>query len=389
MLACQRHLFDIPEEICYLNTAYMSPQLKLVSEVGVEAVQQKGRPWKITVEDFYQPVQRLKSLFNTVIDGEDPNRIALMPSVSYGMATVARNLSLKSGDEILLLQEQFPSNVLTWQRLAQDTEASLITLDPPAKGPNRSQAWNQRILDAINPRTRLVAMGHIHWADGTLFNLEAIREATQHYQALLVIDGTQSVGALPFSVRKIQPDALICGGYKWLMGPYSLSLGYFGPAFDAGIPIEENWYNRLDSHNFGGLVNYQPLYGPLAQRYSVGESSNFVLVPMLTAALQQILEWGVEEIAMYSKFITHEFHKLALKSGFELTESIEKSHHLLGVLLPEALDLQHLNATLRANEIYVSIRGRAMRISAHVYNRPKDFMKLLEILNKEIKMPVR
>ena len=107
-------------------------------------------------------------------------------------------------------------------------------------------------------------MSHIHWADGTLFDLKAIRQRTRDVGALLIIDGTQSIGALPFDIQEIQPDALICAGYKWLMGPYSLGLAYLGEFFDEGIPIEENWKNRHNSHHFARLVNYEDKYQPHA-----------------------------------------------------------------------------------------------------------------------------
>jgi len=75
---------------------------------------------------------------------------------------------------------------------------------------------------------------------------------------LLIIDGIQSIGTLPFSVKEIQPDALICAGYKWLLGPYSIGLAYYSDTFANGFPIEENWINRKNSEDFGGLVNYEP-----------------------------------------------------------------------------------------------------------------------------------
>jgi len=380
MLSCQRHLFSIPEEITYLNTAYMSPQLKSVSEAGRQAMQKKSRPWEITVEDFFAPVHRLKALFNSLIEGESPERVALIPSASYGLATVARNLNPSRGDEIVLIEEQFPSNVLSWQRLARESGARILTVPAPPSGPHRGPAWNQAVLDAIGANTYLVAMGHVHWADGTWFDLQKIREKTRSVGAFLVIDGTQSLGALPFSIRELDPDALICGGYKWLMGPYSLGLAYYGPAFDGGTPIEENWYNRLNSEHFGGLVKYQEQYGPLARRYSVGESSNFALVPMLTRALEQIREWKVENIAAYSRSITQAFVQQAREAGLHLSDPPERSHHLLGLMLPEAISLDVLKAKLQEEKIFVSIRGNAIRISAHVYNRQEEFSRLFEVL---------
>jgi hypothetical protein len=111
-----------------------------------------------------------------------------------------------------------------------------------------------------------------------------------------VVDGTQSVGALPIDVQKYRIDALVCGGYKWLMGPYSLGVAYLSEYFDDGIPLEESWMNRRGSDDFQRLVAYEPQYRPGAARYDVGEHSNFILLPMLTAALRQILAWEPAQI---------------------------------------------------------------------------------------------
>ncbi|MEQ9007935.1 MAG: aminotransferase, partial [Ekhidna sp.] len=111
---------------------------------------------------------------------------------------------------------------------------------------------------------------------------------------------------LPYSVKEIRPDALICAGYKWLMGPYSIGLAYYGAAFDGGEPIEENWINRLNSEDFSNLVNYQPEYQEMALRYEVGEHSNFILVPMLHQAIRQILNWQPDNIQVYTQELLRE-----------------------------------------------------------------------------------
>jgi selenocysteine lyase/cysteine desulfurase len=245
----QRHLFNIPPDIAYFNGAYMSPQLKTVEIAGMEALQRKGRPFDISVEDFFSPVQRLKTSFAQLINTSEPDRIAILPSVSYGLAQVVNNIKAPAGSNIVLMEEQFPSNYYSWKRLAEQQNISLRVVSAPEGFP-RSKAWNDAILANIDQHTVAVSMGHVHWADGTLFDLETISQKAKSVGALLVIDGTQSVGALPFDLARIQPDALICGGYKWLMGPYSIGLGYFGPAFDDGVPIEENWINRKNSADF-------------------------------------------------------------------------------------------------------------------------------------------
>jgi selenocysteine lyase/cysteine desulfurase len=220
----------------------------------------------------------------------------------------------------------------------------------------------------------------VHWADGTRFNLMDIRKRTKEVGALLIIDGTQSVGALPFDVEKIQPDAVVCAGYKWLMGPYSIGLAYYGEYFDNGKPIEESWLNRKNSENFAGLVNYQTDYQPGALRYDMGEHSNFILVPMMRAALKQVEQWGAENIQAYCARIAHKPIQLLQEKGFWVEDEAYRGHHLFGVRVPKHINLNSLKENMIKNKISVSFRGDAMRISPNVYNDEKDLMKLVKVL---------
>ncbi|MEM8523705.1 MAG: aminotransferase class V-fold PLP-dependent enzyme [Bacteroidota bacterium] len=377
MLTCQHHLFDIPENINYLNGAYMSPQLKSISKIGQAAVLRKSQPFHFSIDDFFQPTEQLKALFAQLIEAENSQRIAIIPSVSYGISTVAKNVQLSNNQHILLVDEQFPSNYYPWKNAADQADATLKMIAPPSTS-NRTKNWNEAILNAINADTAIVALGHIHWADGTLFDLKAIRAKTKEAGALLIIDGTQSVGALPFSVKEFEPDALVCGGYKWLLGPYSLGLAYYGEAFDDGSPLEENWINRDQSEDFAGLVSYKDQYRPFAARYSMGEQSNFVLVPMLIKALEQLLEWGVDNVQSYAKNLSKATVEVLKDHGCRIEEEAFRCGHLFGVRLPKQLDMNELKTTFARHNVFVSIRGDSIRISPNVYNTAQNFEQLVK-----------
>ena len=376
MLSNQAHLFDLEEEVTYINGAFMSPQLKSVTEIGHQQLDKKARPYQLSVDDFFRDVKLVKEEFAKVVNAPDANRMAIIPSVSYGMANVVKNVDVK-GKDIVVVEEQFPSNFYSWQRLAEERGAELRIVAAPSEMP-RSPIWNERILAAIDERTALVTLGHVHWADGTRFDLKAIRQRAASVGAWLVVDGTQSVGALPFDVQELQPDALICAGYKWLLGPYSIGLAYFGPAFDNGIPIEENWVNRLHSENFKGLVDYQPLYRPLAGRYSMGEQSNFILVPMQLSALQQLLAWGVPNIQAYCRELMREPLRQLTGLGCQVEPEDHRAHHLVGVRLPEGADLDELKTAFQQKGVYVSLRGSAVRIACHLFNDEQDMERLVK-----------
>jgi len=376
-LACQKHLFNLPEDVTFLNCAFMSPMLQEVEAMGIAGIQKRRLPADITKADFFEKPHQVRVAFAELIGCSQPNRISILPSVSYGMSTVANNIRFSRGDELVVLEEQFPSNIYPWMKLSEEKGLNIKTVLPPVASQDRGRIWNQRILEAITPRTRVVAMGYIHWADGTLFDLVEIRKRTREVEALLIIDGTQSVGALPFEVKEIDPDALICAAYKWLMGPYSMALGYFGSYFDNGQPIEENWKNRLNSENFANLVNYQPQYQPLALRYDVGEASNFILIPMLLAALSQIRTWDIPAIQHYCQQLTKPYLNQLVDEGFIIEDDAYRAAHLFGIRIPPHINLSSLTERFQQAHIHVSVRGNAIRVSPHLYNTEKDLQHFI------------
>ncbi len=378
MLACQADKFKLDSHITYLNGAYMSPSLKSVEDAGHQAISQKSKPYEIKPDDFFKHSKRLRELFAALVDIPDFHNTAIIPSASYGMATVANNISLQAGDEIVLIEEQFPSNVYIWQKLAKQFDAKIVTVKAPKIEPGRAHSWNQRLLDHINPNTAVVAIPPAHWADGTLYDLKAVREKTRQHDALMIIDGSQFIGAAPFSVREIEPDALITVAYKWLLGPYSMGMAYYSDRFNEGMPIEESWINRHNSEDFSGLVSYEDRYQPKAGRYNMGEYSNFINTPMLIKSLEQLLEWTPKAIEHYCDTISKSSIEALLDKGCYIEAATFRTKHLFGVYLPQTIDLDKLKTSFSTNNVFVSFRGNAIRISPNVYNKEEDFERLLE-----------
>ncbi|WP_340201587.1 aminotransferase class V-fold PLP-dependent enzyme [Ascidiimonas sp. W6] len=378
----QKHLFDIPEGITYLNGAYMSPLLKTIAKAGYKGVDSKMHPWELSDTDFFEERALLRQRFAQLIDTPEASYTAIIPSVSYGMANVAHNIDFTSGDEIILIDEQFPSNVYIWQEVAKKNKVVIKTITSPKIEQGRGKKWNQELLNSINQKTKVVAIPQVHWADGTLFDLINIRKACDSYNALLVIDGTQSIGAYPFSIQDIRPDALICGGYKWMLGPYSLGMAYYGDAFHDGKPMEENWMNRLYSEDFSRLVQYQEQYQPGAGRFNMGESSNFILVPMLVKAIEQLLEWTPNAIQDYCFSITKDTIQILTDKGCFIEEETNRSSHLFGVFLPSETNIEDLKIKLKQENIFVSYRGDAIRVSPSIYNSKDDLEKFSKTVLK-------
>jgi selenocysteine lyase/cysteine desulfurase len=379
-IACQRERFSLPRELHYLNCAYMGPLPVAAQERGVEGIRRKADPSRIAAADFFGESDEARALFARVIGASDPRRVAIHPSLSYGVAVAAKNLPCRAGQNIVVAGEQFPSNVYAWRRLAQERGAELRTVACPVRSPPRSQPWSEALLAAIDGATCIVALPHVHWTDGTRFDLEAIGQRSRTVGAALVIDGSQSIGALDLDMEKVRPDALLSVAYKWLLGPYSVSFGWFGPRFDDGVPLEENWVAREGSEDFQGLVDYRDTYQPGAIRYDVGERSNFILLPMALASMRLVLEWGAPRIQSYCDRVFGAVVEEAAELGFAVEPRSGRAAHLFGLRVPPGLDLRALHEALTRSRVFASLRGSALRVSPNVYNDESDAEALLDAL---------
>jgi hypothetical protein len=152
-LPCQRALFDISDDVAYLNCAYISPLMRSVHAAGERGVARKSAPWELRPSDFFTETEEARRLFAALV-GADADDIAIVPAASYGIAVAAANLVAPRRGRILVLAEQFPSNVYPWRALAAENGAELVTIQRPATGPRRSSAPSTNAR--LSPRCLIV-----------------------------------------------------------------------------------------------------------------------------------------------------------------------------------------------------------------------------------------
>jgi len=373
-LPSQRHLFDIPDDVAFLNCAYMSPLPRASVMAGERGLRRKLHPWNIAPADFFTASEVVRGLFAQLINA-DADDIAFAPAVSYGMAQAAANISLARTQTIVTLAEQFPSNVYPWMELAERTGAQFVTVPRPG-----DDDWTAALLASIDRSTGVVAVPHCHWTDGGLIDLEAVGTACRRVGAVLCVDGTQSVGALPFDVKRIDPDYLAVASYKWLLGPYSFGFLYVAPRRQRGRPIEHNWIARKDSEDFVALVNYKREFQAGARRFDVGERSNFALMPVAEASLKLIADWTVPRILTTLRLRTDAIAQRARADfGIDSVPAKCRAGHYLGLRFLGGVP-PDLPSRLAAENVHVSVRGRAMRVTPHVWNTDEDVERLFAVL---------
>ena len=290
MFTSQKQLFDIPDEVAYLNTAYMSPLMHSVVAAINEGVRLKAQPWKLTIDHFFNDVEAAKKLFGQLVNAHE-DWIAVIPSASYGLSTAANNVSLTEGQCIITLRHQFPSHTYPWKRKARETGGVFVEVNVPP-----GEAATPALLEAIDERTAIVAVPNVLWTTGAYVDLIAMRQRCDEVGAALVLDLTQSAGALVTDFKKIRPDFAAVANYKWMLCPYSTGFLYVDPAYFDGQPLEEGWVTRQGGRNFARLTENPENFEGGAIRYDMGEQSNFALLPGVNEALRQLLSWDVASI---------------------------------------------------------------------------------------------
>jgi len=372
-LGVQREAFAVPPEIAYFNTANLSPQLHVVRAAGEEALRRRGRPWEISAEDWFADVERLRALFGRLV-GADAEAVALVPATSYGFAVAARNLALRAGDRVVVLEREYPSGIYTWRAATRAAGAEIVTVRREA-----GQTWAEAVLEVLDERVSVVSVPQVHWTDGALVDLDAVSARSHEIGAKLVIDGSQSIGAMPFDVARLQPDFVVTVGYKWLLGPFGVAYLYVAEQHRGGEPVEQNWIVRDGSEDFARLVDYRDEYQPGARRFDVGQRTKFELLPMAIAALEQLHAWQVPRIAAALSELTARIAARAADLGLDPLPAARRGPHMLGVWLPESVRTGIVAALAEAN-CFASVRGESLRIAPHLHNTDADVERLVTAL---------
>ncbi len=377
-LGSERALFEIPDDVTYLNCASMSPSLRTVTAAGIDAVRAKASPWRLRASDWFTGAEPLRELVGRVI-GADAESIALVPSVSYGLAVAAANLRVRAGQSIVVLNREFPSSTYTWRDLARRAGARVVTV---TREPGAS--WTDALVAALDDNVAIVATPVCHWTDGSLVDLERLAPAVRAAGAALAIDASQAAGAHPIDVARIQPDFLAAVGYKWLLGPYSFGYLYVAPKWhDRGAPIEQSWMSRAGAEDFTRLVDYVDDFRPGARRFDMGEFSQFTMLPMAAAAVNQVAEWGVERISAGIGALTDRIAREVTALGCEVPPGHDRVRHMIGVRLPGGVP-PGLTDRLAEARVHVSVRGDSIRVSPHLYNDERDVERFVGVLERSL-----
>jgi len=377
MLACQRHLFDIPDDVAYLNCAYMSPLLKSSLEAGTAGLARKAHPWQLTSEQFFTGTEEFRTTAARVLNCS-ADCVSIVSSAGYGIQTAARNLPVKKGQRVLVLAEQFPSNYYPWQKPGNESGADLKIVPWPD-----DSNWTAAVLASLTSDVAIAALPHVHWTSGGRLDLVRIGKACRDLGIALTLDLTQSLGALPFNVNDVQPDFAVAASYKWMLGPYSVGLLYVAPKWHNGSPLEEGWIQRANSRDFSSLILYSDDYDAGARRFDMGERANFALLPAAIRSMQQLLDWRIGEVSETCGALNRRIAEAVAELGFRPPAEPLRAPHYLCLRRKDPIP-KELIEILGREKVFVSIRGSSIRVTPHIYNTVEDCDRLIKCLRRAV-----
>ncbi len=370
-----RGLFALPGDMLYLDSAAHGPPLKSVRAAALAALQQATTSW-LGGAHWREDVERVRSLAARLFDG-DADAVAMIPSAAYGLSVAARNVPLQAGQSVLVLEGQFPSNLLPWRGRCAEVGACLVFVRR-----EDGQDWTAAVLDALDahPDVGVLALPQAHWRDGSLLDLARIADRARARGASLVLDLSQSLGVLSVDLETWRPDFVVAVGYKWLLGGYGLAWMWAAPRWRAqGQPLEQGWMaHDCDSlWQPGSRGDVLPLPG--ARRFDAGGVCDALRLAMAEAALGQVLDWGVGAIAAQLQLRTAALDDALDRHGLGALRTHDHAPHICGVQLPP----QRADAVVRAlsdARIVSTVRDNWVRIAPHLHAGIEEMSRPVEVI---------
>jgi selenocysteine lyase/cysteine desulfurase len=382
MLNSQRALFDIPSDVAYLNAAGWSPLPLATQEAARAAVSRKGQPWKLGPDFSDQQHARARAAAAALI-GADAADIALVSSVGYGVAIAGKVLAIPRGARVLVLENDHSSPVLEWISRADAQGFTVETIAQPANGD-----WTSAVLDAIErPGARplaLASISSIHWSDGGLLDMQAIRDALRRQGAALLVDATHGVGVVATDVKALDPDFLIFPTYKWVLGPYGRAFVYVAKRHHDGVPLEQTSFGRRNVKAENPMYFADTRYLPDARRYDMGERDHFISMEMAAIGMEMMASWGAAAVVARLSALTRRI--AAALNGTNAVQVLDERYrapHILSLGFPDGMPPTLIPA-LADQQIYVAARLGRMRISPHVYNDEADVDRFVAALKSAL-----
>ena len=373
--------FAIDHSIYYLNHASVSPW-PTKTGAAIKAFCNENMLFGATHYPQWMTVEEeLKNNICQLINAPSSNDIALVKNTSEALSMVAYGLSWKPGDNVVIAQQEFPSNRIIWQSLqSQGVKVKFVDL---YEGLNSDRSPEDNLMAAIDKNTRLLSVSSVQYADGLRIDLKTLGQFCQQNKVLFCVDAIQSIGALDFDVQDIQADFAMADGHKWLMSPEGLGLFYCRAELRPDMKLYQyGWRMTEDLFNFDTLDWEE---AKSARKFECG-SPNMLGIHALNSSISLILERKIEFI-----------EQLLVKKSIDIIKKLEavpkisvvsdvNRNRISGIVSfrHEQFSSDAIYHELMANHVICAMRHGNVRFSPHYYTSTEVIDGAIEILEKII-----
>lgn len=372
----EQKLVDIRSDIpflkhgIYVDNASVSPvpnRVRKAAEMFNDIIAEQLRDAKELTKPHYDKGRALAAK----LVGSSASNIAYVQNTSHGLSLVALGLDWREGDNVVICAQEFPSNYLCWIQLkGKGVEIRQVSSPDGTITP-------ELLRDVIDNRTRVVAVSHVQFYSGFKVDLGAIADLCSKSGALLVVDGTQSIGAVKIDVNASGVDVLVASAHKWMMGPRGIGFAHFSDrALQHVKPVIVGWLSVNDPFAFNRTLDYLPD----ARRFESGTpngSGMFGLAERLAQLDELGVDWVENRILDLNQRVIEGAKQKGLKPVYQFEWARRSGIALIqrdGVAAPEML------AMLNANQIFASVRNGSIRVAAHYYNTEAEIDQIIAVM---------
>ena len=366
---------DIPyiHDKIYVDNASVTPipkRVQVASEHYNRIVSEKLREYRTASLPFFDKGRALAAK----LVGSRPDNIAYVQNTAHGLSLVALGIDWRPGDNIVVCAEDFPSNFLCWVQLGE------LGVDVRQVGSRTGRIDVSDVREVVDSRTRVVSVSHVQFYSGFRVDVAALGEICAASGALLVVDGTQSTGAIKLDVGAAGVDVLVVSAHKWMMGPRGIGFASFSERALAAItPRVVGWLSVNDPFAFNRKLDFLPD----ASRFEPGTANGSGILG-LAERLAQIDELGIDWIEERVLWLSTMLRERARQEGLELVYDFDgKTGSGINLLRRPGTPTLETHANLTANGIFASIRNEAIRISPHYYNTPDEIERIVTVMSSD------
>jgi cysteine desulfurase/selenocysteine lyase len=370
--------FSLKPGHTWLNVASEGPLPRKAAESLKEAIEWKSAPHLLTIPKFQQVPLELKKTIARLLN-VDKDDVILGNSATYGLHLLSHGLEFKEGDDIILLQNDFPTDILPWLSLRQKgVRVSQLAAGNHVLSP-------QEIEKALGRRTKLVCLPFVHSFTGFKHDIAAIGRLCRARGVLFVVNLSQAAGAFDIDLRSLEVDAVVCAGYKWLLGPYGTGFCWMRPEVRQELNYAQNyWISLMDDEALNAEGPLELKDDHSARRYDVFGTANFFNFVPWKVSMDYLLSAGLNRVEKHNRSLVDQLVDGLDGRPFDLISPRPKEErsNLVVFSFTDASQNSRLFEFLKKEGFYPALWKNKLRVSPHIYNTPREIENLLAALDR-------